>query len=147
MTVAHALAELDRAMLNRGAQVAVSELFADLPARVDYATRRDAFSGLIRIEDDAWRAVLSGTGLYHSRTRQSFSSIWLWSELTGGYPPDAPGWRGTPPSARETYRRFVRRELVLVRPALLALGQDLLHLVGERPSGAVELRLRDGAAA
>ena len=70
---------------------------AELP--VDYQQRRVAFATLARVAEPVWNAVLADAGMADTNKRRYGSAVWLWSELTGGYPMDAPGWADTPARA------------------------------------------------
>lgn len=65
----------------------------------------------------------------------------VWSELTGGYPLQAPASSATRRHARHMYRAFLRHELSVLRAPLLELGRELLHQVGDAQPDRVELRL------
>lgn len=110
-------------------------------ARVDYSARRAALAHLHRIDHAAWQNILAQAGARDSNKRRYCAAIWLWSELTGGYPTDAPGWVGTPERALEMYRQFHRDALPQLREPLLAHGRTLLVRAGDSQPGRTELTL------
>lgn len=94
-------------------------------ATVDYAHRRHVLAGLrvvpAQVLYEAVPAVVSVS-------RRRCSAAWLWAELTGGHPFEAPAWGNgdASPSEREVYRRYLRTHLPEVREALLAYGVSRL---------------------
>lgn len=110
-------------------------------APVDYEQRRRALATFGRIDGPAWGAVLARTRVRDTEKRRYCSAIWLWSELTGGYPLGAPGWVDTPPRAREMYNQFRVDVLPDLRPALLDYGRELLVRAGDSQPDRAELSL------
>lgn len=108
---------------------------------VDYGHRRAAFVDLVRIDEVSWERILARADARDTRKRRYSAATWLWSELTGGYPPDAPGWADTPPRVHEMYRQFLKSDLAMLRPALLDHGRSLLVAARDAHPERVELKL------
>lgn len=125
----------------RGAAEDVVQRLQDRPSPVDYRRRAGSFAGLVRINETAWSRVLKRAGMTDSSKRRYSSAIWLWSELTGGYPLDAPGFQDTPARASEMYHQFVAHTLPQLRLPLLAHGRELLAQAGDPHPERAELLL------
>lgn len=97
----------------------------DIPT-YDYADRRHRLRMLKKVP--AYVLKEADPTLIATSARRVYAAVWLWAQLTGGDPWDAPAWGVDAPANRKLlYRRFVSRDLNRLRPALLAYGETLLH--------------------
>lgn len=80
---------------------------------INYAARRRQADSFDRVPDDVWAQVCAANGLVNTAASARNAAAWVWTDWTGGHWADAPALRNVAgidtESARETYRRFVRR--------------------------------------
>lgn len=96
--------------------------------RINYGERRRMFSTFGLIDARHWAALCDASLIsVGGKGRRRWATVWVWSEITGNDFRLHPSLQGSnAESLREMYRRFLARELPLLRNELTGYAASLL---------------------
>lgn len=99
------------------------------PSRVDYGSRRRAFSSFTEIPAEDRRRICEEAGVPKGKAggKRRYAAAWVWRQITGGDYRLAPALReGNQESSRDLYRRFEKNDLPKLEKALAGYFIEML---------------------